>query len=111
MNLLLSARNVCLLAGGMLISYAVAHAQTVTLERPGKKIEVTGSAEQEITPDEIYFSVSLREYMKDKNSKVDLATLEKQLQSAVNAAGIPKDNFRVENVYGNRWYWQKKKPE
>ena len=93
------------------ISFLNAQIQPTTADKTVKKIEVTGSAEQEITPDEIYFNISLREYMKDKSNKVDITTLEKQLQAAVNQAGIPKENFRVENIYGNRWYWQKKKPE
>ena len=98
--------------GALWLVSTVVSAQPAASDRPPvRKIEVTGSAEQEVTPDEIYFSVSLREYLKDKSNKVDLETLEKQLQSAVNAAGIAKENFRVENVYGNRWYWQKKKPE
>ncbi|MBC7923837.1 MAG: SIMPL domain-containing protein [Ferruginibacter sp.] len=98
--------------GSLLLVSALAVAQSSTPDKPPvRKIEVTGSAEQEITPDEIYFSISLREYLRDKSNKVALETLEKQLQSAVGGAGIPKDNFRVENVYGNRWHWQKKKPE
>jgi uncharacterized protein len=104
-----------LLMAGFLTLFSVtllsAQIATTSPERTVKKIEVTGSAEQEITPDEIYFNISLREYMKDKSNKVDIATLEKQLQNAVNQAGIAKENFRVENIYGNRWYWQKKKPE
>lgn len=98
---------------GLLCSISILNAQVqpTASDKTVKKIEVTGSAEQEITPDEIYFNISLREYMKDKSDKVDISTLEKQLQSAVNQAGIAKENFRVENIYGNRWYWQKKKPE
>lgn len=97
----------------LLFSFSLlrAQAQPSSNDKITKKIEVTGNAEQEITPDEIFFNISLREYMKDKTNKVDITTLEKQLQAAVNQAGIPKDNFRVENIYGNRWYWQKKKPE
>lgn len=76
-----------------------------------KKIEVNGSAEMEIIPDEIYFSVSLREYFKDKDrNKVEIAQLEKQLQAAVQAAGIPKENFQIENIYGYRYWPERKKP-
>jgi uncharacterized protein YggE len=77
-----------------------------------RKISVTGSAEMEVTPDEIYFSISLREYFKERDkNKVEIETLEKQLQAAVNAAGIAKENFQIENIYGNRWQWnQRKKP-
>ena len=93
------------------LSFLRAQIPPASNDKVTKKIEVTGSAEQEITPDEIFFNIALREYIKDKTNKVDISTLEKQLQAAVNQAGIPKDNFRVENIYGNRWYWQKKKPE
>lgn len=34
-----------------------------------KKISVSGSAEAEVTPDIIYLSISLKEYLKDNNSK------------------------------------------
>jgi uncharacterized protein YggE len=73
-----------------------------------KKIEVTGSAEMEVVPDEIYYSISLKEY-KDANKKVEIETLEKQLVKAVNEAGIAKENFQIENVYGNRNYLERKR--
>ncbi len=98
---------------GLLFTYSLTQAQQMQTSHPNvKKIEVTGSAEIEVTPDEIYFNIALREYFKDKDknkNKVDIQTLEKQLQAAVNAAGIPKENFQIENIYGNRWYWQEKK--
>jgi len=56
----------------------------------------------EIIPDQIYFRVVLREYQKDKN-KVELEKLEKELANAVSAAGIAKEDFMVETVYGDRW--------
>ncbi len=43
-----------------------AMAQQVDLR---KKINVSGSAETEVTPDIIYLSISLKEYLKDNNSK------------------------------------------
>jgi uncharacterized protein YggE len=46
-----------------------------------KKISVSGTAELEVTPDVIYISISLKEYLKDNNSKkrVDITELENQL--------------------------------
>jgi uncharacterized protein len=91
----------------------VSNAQQVIMEKPlVKKIEVTGSAEQEVLPDEIYVTVSLREYFKDKDNKnkVDIMVLEKQLQKAVEDAGIPKENFTIGAINGNREWWGKKKP-
>ena len=91
----------------------VSNAQQVIMEKPlVKKIEVTGSAEQEVLPDEIFVTVSLREYFKDKDNKtkVDIMVLEKQLQKAVEESGILKENFTIGAISGNREWWGKKKP-
>ncbi len=91
----------------------VSNAQQVIMEKPlVKKIEVTGSAEQEVLPDEIFVTVSLREYFKDKDNKnkIDIMVLEKQLQKAVEDAGIPKENFTIGTINGYREWWGKKKP-
>ena len=88
-------------------------AQQVIVEKPQpKKIEVTGSAEEEVLPDEIYVSISLREYFKDKDNKnkTDIMVLEKQLQKAVEEAGIPKENLMVGNINGYREWFGRKKP-
>jgi uncharacterized protein YggE len=76
-----------------------------------RKIEVTGTAEAEVTPDIIYFSISLKEYFKDNSNKnrVEIETLEKQLQTAVLAAGIPKENFMINNISGYNYPMEKKK--
>lgn len=72
-----------------------------------KKISVTGTAEMEVVPDEIYFRVVLKEYLKDKN-KVPLEKLEKELNQATTAAGISKEDFMVEQVSGLSWTNKKK---
>ena len=76
-----------------------------------KKIEVNGSAETEITPDEIYIAISLKEYFKDNNNKkrVSITELEKELQAAGVKAGIPKEDLMINNVSGYTDYWNKKK--
>lgn len=83
-------------------------AQTVDLRR---KIEVSGSAETEITPDIIYIAISLKEYFKDNNNKnkVEIDELEKQLQSAVLKAGIPQANFTINNISSYNYTLEKKK--
>jgi uncharacterized protein len=91
----------------------VSDAQQVIMEKPlVKKIEVNGSAEQEVLPDEIFVNITLREYFKDKDNKnkVDIMALEKQLQKAVEEAGIPKENFTIGAMNGYREWWGKKKP-
>jgi uncharacterized protein YggE len=82
-----------------------AFAQNVDLRR---KIEVTGIAEKEVTPDIINVSISLQEYI-DGKKKTFIDQLEKQLENAVKEAGIPKEDFTISNVSGWNNTWQKKK--
>lgn len=83
-------------------------AQQVDLRR---KINVSGSAETEVTPDIIYISISLKEYLKDNNSKkkVDITTLENQLYTAVQKAGLDKENLMINNLSSFSWATEKKK--
>jgi uncharacterized protein YggE len=76
-----------------------------------KKIEVNGSAETEVTPDIIYIGMSLKEYFKDSGNKkkVEIEDLERQLQSAVLKAGIPQENFMINNISSYNNWWEKKK--
>lgn len=85
-----------------------AFAQQIDLRR---KISVSGMAEKEVTPDIIYISISLKEYLKDNNSKkkVDITELETQLYNAVLAAGISKENLTISNLSSWNYTYQKKK--
>ena len=74
-----------------------------------KKIEVTGAAEQEITPDEIFIAISLQEYITTNKKKVSIEDLEKQLQTAVMKAGIANTDFMINNISSYQNYWEKKK--
>lgn len=76
-----------------------------------RKIEVTGSAEAEVTPDIIYIGISLKEYFRDNSNrkKVEIDELERQLQKAVLDAGVPKENFTINNISSYTDYWSKKK--
>ena len=88
-------------------------AQDNMAKDPVKKIEVTGSAEMEIVPDEIYFAISLKEYFKDEKNQKDKVTidvLEKQLIAAVIKAGFPRDNLTIKAITGYRNWTGKKKP-
>jgi uncharacterized protein YggE len=82
-----------------------AFAQNVDLRR---KIEVTGIAEKEVTPDIINVSISLQEYL-DGKKKTTIDQLENQLEKAVNEAGIAKEDFTISNVSAWNNTWQKKK--
>lgn len=83
-------------------------AQQIDLRR---KISVSGTAETEVTPDIIYISISLKEYLKDGNSKkkIDITDLENQLYNAVLKAGIPKENLMINNLSGYNYVLEKKK--
>jgi uncharacterized protein len=85
-----------------------AFAQQVDLR---KKINVSGTAETEVTPDIIYISISLKEYLKDGNSKkkVDITTLESQLYTAIQKAGIAKENLTINNLSSWNYATEKKK--
>jgi uncharacterized protein YggE len=75
-----------------------------------QKIEVWGNAEKIIVPNEIFTSITIKEY-KAPGKKITLDKLEEQLVKAVAAEKIPKENLRVENIYGFNWDWRKKKSD
>lgn len=85
-----------------------AMAQTVDQR---KKINVSGTAETEITPDILYINISLKEYLKDGNSKkkVNITDLENELFDAVQKAGISKDNLTINNLSSYSTVISKKK--
>lgn len=76
-----------------------------------KKISVSGSAEAEVTPDIIYLSISLKEYLKDNNSKkkINITELENQLYDAVLKAGLTKENLMINNVSSYNYALERKK--
>lgn len=89
-------------------------AQNPMEKDPIKKIEVTGTAELEIVPDELYFNISLKEYFKDEKNqkdKVAIDLLEKQLVAAVTGSGIAKESLSIGGISGYRNWFGKKKPQ
>jgi len=100
-------KKLFILAFAALLSVS-AMAQQVDLR---KKISVSGTAETEVMPDIIYISISLKEYLKDGNSKkkVEITELENQLFAAVQAAGISKENLTITNLSSYTAVAEKKK--
>lgn len=79
-----------------------------------RKIEVTGSAEIEVVPDEVYVSFTLQEYYDKQKNKVDIDRIQRDFIDRCQKAGISKDRIMVQNMSGfdqNQWYWRKKKKE
>ena len=92
-----------LVIAALIVSTVGAFAQATDLRR---KIEVTGISEQEVTPDIINVSISLKEYLNGK-TKVNITTLERQLEKAVAEAGIAKEDFTVNSL--SSWNYQDEK--
>ncbi len=74
-----------------------------------KKIEVTGSAEEEIVPDEIYFAITLKEYLGDNKKKVVIDKLERDLYNAARKVGIAEENLRIEDIQSYNYDWYRRK--
>ncbi len=80
-------------------------------------IEVTGSAELEIQPDEIRFIIGIKEYWKeefekktdfeDYKTKVAISGIEKNLLSGLAKVGINKNDIFIKEV-GNYWRYMGK---
>lgn len=89
--------------------FSAAHAQTVANPYP-KTITVTGSAEMEIVPDEIYVQVDLKEYEKKGQGKVSIDKIRQDFLTAVRSLGLPDSALSVsayDGYNGNPW-WRKK---
>lgn len=92
----------------ILLVSMVPQIQAQSSDKSQRTISVSGVAEKEIQPDIIYFTISLKEYQLKTGSKFEMSELENQLVSAVEKAGIDKENLTVENVYGYNYSWNKK---
>ncbi len=77
-----------------------------------KTITVTGSAELEIIPDEIYVQVDLREYEKKGQGKINIETIKRNFLNNVKAAGIADSLVSIasyDGFGGNPWLRKKNK--
>lgn len=72
-----------------------------------RTIEVTGSAEMEVEPDEVYLAVTLKEYMKEK-TKVRMDEIETEFKNTLSKLGIPVKDVSVEGAsayFNYDWNW------
>jgi uncharacterized protein YggE len=86
-------------------------AQTAINPYP-KTITVTGSAEMEIIPDEIYVQVDLKEYEKKGQGKINIETIKRNFLNNVKAIGIPDSLVSIaayDGFGGNPWLRKKNK--
>ena len=75
-----------------------------------RTITVTGSAEMEIIPDEIYVQVDLKEYDKKGQGKVSIDRIKQDFLNSVKELGIPDSLLSIASYDGNNWnpWWRKK---
>lgn len=100
-----------MLALVLIVTVSMASAQVNTAVNPyPKTINVTGSAEMEIAPDEIFVQVDLREYDKKGSGKIDIERIKKQFLEACRAVGIAESDISIASYQGyDRLYWLNKK--
>lgn len=87
--------------------------QPATVNPFPKTITVSGSAEMEIIPDEIYVNITLREYQKKGESKKELETIKTQFLEYCKSAGIPDSVISISSFtgYNNYYNFRKKKKD
>ena len=81
----------------------------------GRYIEVTGTSEIEIVPDNIHYLIEIREYFEEEfdgkskpeeyRTKVPLSEIEQRLREALANAGIPQNAIRTQEI-GDYWRQQ-----
>lgn len=79
-----------------------------------KTISVSGSAETEVVPDEIYVQVDLREYNKKNGDKIDINAIKNNFLAACKSIGLTDKDVTVQSYQGydqNYWYVRKNKKQ
>lgn len=66
-----------------------------------KTINVNGSADMEITPDEIYVLVSLKEYEKKGNGKISLEKIKNDFLNSCTSIGLADSVITIASYEGN----------
>ncbi|BAV04793.1 hypothetical protein SAMN05421788_1117 [Filimonas lacunae] len=75
-----------------------------------KTINVTGTAEMEVVPDEIYVQVELKEYDKKGVGKVDIEKIKNQFLEACKSIGLSEKEVSVQSFSGrDAHYWEYKR--
>ena len=67
-----------------------------------KYIEVTGTSEITLVPDEIHYLIEIKEYWEEEFDGMSLIGIERNLRAALRKIGIPEDAIRTQEV-GDYW--------
>ena len=77
---------------GLFLWASLGYAQTINNNEPKPYIEVTGTSETEISPDEIFITITLLERSENKE-KVSIEKQEKELKQEIKDLGIDLSNL------------------
>ena len=91
----------------LLLAITILHAQQpLAVNNPfPKTISVSGSAEMQIIPDQIFVNIELKEYQKKGESKRELEPIKQQFLDACRAAGIPDSAISIASYSGYNNYY------
>ena len=99
-------------AAAVIMSSVTLMAQDAPYTEKFRYIEVTGTSEVEIVPDEIHFVIGIKEYFEeefdgvskpeDYRTKVRIETIESQMREALHSIGISDNDIRTQEV-GDYW--------
>ncbi|MFN7115890.1 MAG: SIMPL domain-containing protein [Saprospiraceae bacterium] len=90
----------------LFIFYQIAQAQNTE----SRFIEVVGYAETEIIPDEIYYTIELKEFTENRN-KISLDTLDARFLNMTKQYQIPLENIEISDTYSRKYYMRRKDQE
>ena len=91
-------KRTLLLATILFAGFFTTMAQTTTA--PPRTISANGTAWKEVTPDEIYVQITLREYNKKNNDKVDIETIKNQFLQKAKDLGLTDKDMTVQSYNG-----------
>ncbi|MEI9956756.1 MAG: SIMPL domain-containing protein [Ferruginibacter sp.] len=96
-------------------AFSFAKAQTAPSCNPyPKTISISGSAEMEIVPDEIYVQIDLKEYKKKGENKVELEKIKSDFLEKCRTVGIADTLISIASYEGSNaeyWYWKRRKKD
>lgn len=90
----------------------IANAQVFDNTIKQRTVNVNGHSEIEITPDEVYVDIELREYTLKNGNKTDIETIRNQFLLAVKSMNVADTDVVVQGYSGwdgNYWWYQKNK--
>ncbi len=99
---------------GLISTVMASYGQEDNKQGMPKKIEVTGSAELEFVPNEIFVTFTLQEYLDASKKKIKLENIKTDFISLCKKGGIADSNISISSFSGNErwdysWYKKRKK--